>query len=65
MRRFPLPLYGNDSANSYKQEKYVLTSPPDQLKTVISVNGDSIAHAVSYFYFIIELRIFLRILGLE
>ncbi|XP_065221320.1 protein rogdi isoform X1 [Planococcus citri] len=45
VRRFPLPLYGNDSANSFKQEKYVLTSPPDQLKTVISVNGDSIAHA--------------------
>lgn len=47
VRRFPLPLYGNDGANSNKPEKYVLTSPPDQLKTVISINGDSIAHAVS------------------
>lgn len=49
VKRFPLPLYGIDPASNLKQEKYVLTSPPDQLRTVISVNGDSIAHAVIQF----------------
>lgn len=42
-RRFPLPLCGNDSP--HKQDKFVLTSPPDHLKCVVSLNGDSIVHA--------------------
>ncbi|CAH0391003.1 unnamed protein product [Bemisia tabaci] len=43
VRRFPLPLCGNDSP--LKQEKFILVAPPDQLKSVVSLSGDSISHA--------------------
>ncbi|KAF2897856.1 hypothetical protein ILUMI_08307 [Ignelater luminosus] len=42
-RRFPVALYGND--NSPKQDKFVLSVPPDQLKCVVTLHGDSISHA--------------------
>ncbi|XP_025832086.1 protein rogdi [Agrilus planipennis] len=42
-RRFPVQLYGHD--NSSKQDKFVLSVPPDQLKCVITLTGDSITHA--------------------
>ncbi|KAK5644435.1 hypothetical protein RI129_005735 [Pyrocoelia pectoralis] len=42
-RRFPVQLYGND--NSTKQDKFVLSVPPDQLKCFITLTGDSISHA--------------------
>ncbi|PNF20513.1 Protein rogdi [Cryptotermes secundus] len=43
VRRFPVPLCGNDGAQ--KQDKFVLTAPPEQLKCVVTVTGDSITHA--------------------
>lgn len=42
-RRFPVQLYGND--NSMKEDKFVLSVPPDQLKCFITLTGDSITHA--------------------
>lgn len=45
-RRFPVQLYGHD--NSSKQDKFVLSVPPDQLKCVVTLTGDSITHAVGY-----------------
>lgn len=42
--RFPVPLYGNEGK---KQDKFVLTAPPEQLKCVVTLTGDSITHAVS------------------
>lgn len=44
-RRFPVQLYGHD--NSSKQDKFVLSVLPDQLKCVVTLTGDSITHAVS------------------
>ncbi|XP_029729315.1 protein rogdi isoform X1 [Aedes albopictus] len=40
--RFPVPLYGNEGK---KQDKFVLTAPPEQLKCVVTLTGDSITHA--------------------
>jgi hypothetical protein len=37
-----------------KQEKFVLTGAPDQLKCVVSLSGDSISHAVSIIKFIVK-----------
>lgn len=45
-RRFPVPLYGNCSPS--KQDKFILTVSPDQLKCVVTLTGDSITHAVSF-----------------
>jgi len=47
VRRFPVPLCGNDGP--YKQDKFVLTAPPEQLKCVVTLTGDSITHAVCLF----------------
>lgn len=44
-RRFPLNLCGNE--NIHKEEKYVMSIPPDQLKCVVSLAGDTITQAVS------------------
>lgn len=44
VRRFPVPLRGNGGPQ--KQEKFVLTAPPEQLKCVVTLTGDSITHAV-------------------
>jgi len=44
VRRFPVPLCGNDGPQ--KQDKFVLTAPPEQLKCVVTLTGDSITHAV-------------------
>ncbi|GLV34399.1 rogdi [Carabus blaptoides fortunei] len=41
--RFPVPLYGN--GNPSKQDKFILTVSPDQLKCVVTLTGDSITHA--------------------
>ncbi|XP_022193711.2 protein rogdi isoform X1 [Nilaparvata lugens] len=43
VRRFPLPLCGNEG--TLKQDKFVLTAPPDQMKCIISLTGDSISQA--------------------
>lgn len=43
VRRFPVPLCGNDGPQ--KQDKFVLTAPPEQLKCVVTLTGDSITHA--------------------
>lgn len=40
--RFPVPLYGNEGK---KQDKFVLTAAPEQLKCVVTLTGDSITHA--------------------
>lgn len=37
--RFPVPLYGNEGK---KVDKFVLTSPPEHLKVVVTLTGDSI-----------------------
>ncbi|KAJ9591715.1 hypothetical protein L9F63_001743, partial [Diploptera punctata] len=42
-RRFPVPLCGNDSP--LKQDKFVLTVPPEQLKCIVTLTGDCISHA--------------------
>ncbi|XP_026289762.1 protein rogdi [Frankliniella occidentalis] len=42
-RRFPVPLFGTDGPQ--KQDKFVLTTPPDQLKCIVSVMGDNITQA--------------------
>ncbi|GLG97544.1 Protein rogdi [Gryllus bimaculatus] len=42
-RRFPVPLCGNDGP--IKQDKFVLVNPPEQLKCVVTLTGDSITHA--------------------
>lgn len=44
-RRFPLNLCGSE--NIHKEEKYVMSIPPDQLKCVVSLAGDTITQAVS------------------
>lgn len=41
-----MQLYGHD--NSSKQDKFVLSVLPDQLKCVVTLTGDSITHAVSF-----------------
>lgn len=41
--RFPVPLYGNEGK---KVDKFVLTSPPEQLKVVVTLTGDAITHSV-------------------
>lgn len=43
VRRFPMPFSSNEGP--CKQEKFVLTGAPDQLKCVVSLSGDSISHA--------------------
>lgn len=43
--RFPVPLYGNEGQ---KQDKFILTSQPEQLKCIVTLTGDSITHSVSY-----------------
>ncbi|XP_053662954.1 protein rogdi [Anopheles marshallii] len=40
--RFPVPLYGNEGK---KQDKFVLTAAPEQLKCIVTLTGDSITHA--------------------
>ncbi|XP_030032713.1 protein rogdi isoform X1 [Manduca sexta] len=40
--RFPVPLYGNEGQ---KQDKFILTSTPEQLKCIVTLTGDSITHA--------------------
>ncbi|XP_077291623.1 rogdi atypical leucine zipper [Arctopsyche grandis] len=40
--RFPVPLYGNENQ---KNEKFILTSAPENLKCMLSLTGDSITHA--------------------
>ncbi|XP_050666624.1 protein rogdi isoform X1 [Leptidea sinapis] len=40
--RFPVPLYGNEGQ---KQDKFILTSQPEQLKCIVTLTGDSITHA--------------------
>uniref|UniRef100_A0A182QHQ0 Protein rogdi n=1 Tax=Anopheles farauti TaxID=69004 RepID=A0A182QHQ0_9DIPT len=40
--RFPVPLYHNEGK---KQDKFVLTAAPEQLKCVVTLTGDSITHA--------------------
>lgn len=40
--RFPVPLYGNEGK---KQDKFMLTAAPEQLKCVVTLTGDSITHA--------------------
>uniref|UniRef100_A0A336MQA1 CSON004994 protein n=1 Tax=Culicoides sonorensis TaxID=179676 RepID=A0A336MQA1_CULSO len=40
--RFPVPLYNNEGK---KQDKFILTTPPEQLKCVVTLTGDSITHA--------------------
>lgn len=42
--KFPVPLYGNEGQ---KQDKFILTSQPEQLKCIVTLTGDSISHAVS------------------
>ncbi|XP_069703761.1 protein rogdi isoform X1 [Periplaneta americana] len=42
VRRFPVPLCGNDGP--LKQDKFVLTAPPE-LKCIVTLTGDSITHA--------------------
>lgn len=42
--RFPVPLYGNENQ---KNEKFILTSAPENLKCMLSLTGDSITHAVN------------------
>lgn len=44
--RFPVPLYGNEGK---KQDKFILTAAPEQLKCVVTLTGDSITHAVGIF----------------
>ncbi|KAL1140990.1 hypothetical protein AAG570_000916 [Ranatra chinensis] len=43
VRRFPMPFSSNEGP--YKQEKFVLSGAPDQLKCVVSLSGDCISHA--------------------
>lgn len=38
-----MPLYGNEGQ---KQDKFILTSQPEQLKCIVTLTGDSITHAV-------------------
>ncbi|KOB65402.1 Uncharacterized protein OBRU01_22775 [Operophtera brumata] len=40
--RFPVPLYGNEGQ---KQDKFILTSQPEQLKCIVTLTGDSITHS--------------------
>ncbi|XP_053674766.1 protein rogdi [Anopheles nili] len=40
--RFPVPLYGNEGK---KQDKFVLTTAPEQLKCIVTLTGDSITYA--------------------
>ncbi|XP_054273987.1 protein rogdi [Macrosteles quadrilineatus] len=42
-RRFPLNLCGSE--NVHKEEKYFMSVPPDQLKCVVSLAGDTITQA--------------------
>lgn len=37
-------MYGNEGQ---KQDKFILTSQPEQLKCIVTLTGDSITHAVS------------------
>lgn len=48
--RFPVPLYGNEGQ---KQDKFILTSQPEQLKCIVTLTGDSITHAVSLYLYLI------------
>jgi len=43
--RFPVQLYGNNTPN--KQDKFVFSVAPDQVKCVATLTGDSITNAVS------------------
>lgn len=42
--RFPVPLYNNEGK---KTDKFILSGPPEQLKCVVTLTGDSITNAVS------------------
>ncbi|XP_067012981.2 protein rogdi isoform X2 [Anabrus simplex] len=42
-RRFPVPLCGNDGPQ--KQDKFVLTALPEQIKCIVTLTGDSISYA--------------------
>lgn len=59
-----MPLYGNEGQ---KQDKFILTSQPEQLKCIVTLTGDSITHAVSttlILFFFLKSNIFKRIFTL-